>query len=132
MKKQVTQLKEFHKAFGLPLRNTPTIMPLNEFTLRYRILTEEINELLSGYNNNDLIEVTDAIIDSMYVLIGTAVQFGIADRLEQCFDEVHKSNMSKLDENGNPIMRSDGKVMKSSLYFPPDILGCLLLKKDNQ
>jgi predicted HAD superfamily Cof-like phosphohydrolase len=65
--------------------------------------------------------VADAITDCFYILIGTAIEYGIADKLPQLFDEVHKSNMSKLDENGNPIYREDGKVMKSNNYKSPNI-----------
>lgn len=121
MKKQVEQLKRFHKAFNLPLRNSPNVIPIKEFSLRYKLLMEEIEELVTAYAQNNIIEITDAVIDCMYILIGTAVQFGIADKLEQCFDEIHESNMSKLDKNGKAIIRKDGKVLKSDLYFPPNL-----------
>ena len=119
MKKQIKQLKEFHKAFNLPMRDKPEIISLDEFRCRHNLIHEEIDELAKAHNEGDLIEVADAIIDSLYVLIGTAVQFGLADKLPQMFDEVHRSNMSKLDVNGNPIFRADGKVMKSELFSPP-------------
>jgi predicted HAD superfamily Cof-like phosphohydrolase len=121
MKKQVKQLKEFHKVYNLPIRSIPTIIPQKEFNLRHRILREEVFELLIAQKNKDIVEVADAIIDCMYILIGTAVQFGIADKLEDCFNEIHRSNMSKLNEQGKPIMRADGKVLKGNLYSPPNL-----------
>jgi predicted HAD superfamily Cof-like phosphohydrolase len=119
--KQVIQLKEFHKAFGLPQRDKPEIIPIDEFAIRTKLIFEELDELSEAYYNNDIVEVADAITDIMYVLIGTALQFGIANKLVALFDEVHRSNMSKLDEKGNPVMREDGKVMKSNLYTRPNL-----------
>ncbi len=119
--KQIKQLKEFHTAFNLPQRDIPTIIPPEEFKLRHKILMEEVGELSDAYFVGDIIEVADAIMDCLYILIGTALQFGIADKLESCFDEVHRSNMSKLGNDGYPIMREDGKVMKSENYTQPDL-----------
>lgn len=128
MKKQIEQLREFHTAFNLPLRSTPTLVPRKEFALRQSLLSEEVTELLFAHQvDKNLTEVADAIIDSMYVLIGTAVQLGFGDVLEQLFDEVHRSNMSKLDEFGKPVMREDGKVLKSNLFSPPDFSSILKL-----
>lgn len=121
MKKQIEQLKEFHTSFNLPQRTEPTLMPTKEFSLRHAILQEEVDELFAAYNDDDLIEVADAITDCMYVLIGTALQFGMSDVLEKCFNEVHRSNMSKLDSYGNPVMRPDGKVIKSELFSHPNL-----------
>lgn len=128
MKKQIKQLKEFHKSFNLPMRNTPSIIPQKEYNLRHRILREEVFELLIAEKERNIIEVTDAIVDCLYVLLGTAVQFGVADKIEECFDEVHRSNMSKLDKTNKPVMRADGKVMKSDLYSPPDLRKILFKK----
>ena len=121
MKRQIKQLKEFHKAFNLPMRETSEIISPKEFTGRHNLLIEEVNELAEGYKNANILEVADAITDCIYVLLGTALQFGIADIIPACFDEVHKSNMSKLDVKGKPILRNDGKVMKGELYFKPDL-----------
>ena len=119
--RQIRQLKEFHTAFRLPQRDIPTIIPPDEFKLRHKILIEEVGELSDAYFVGDIVEVADAITDCLYVLIGTAIQFGIADKLEACFDEVHRSNMSKLGSDGYPIMREDGKVMKGENYTRPDL-----------
>jgi predicted HAD superfamily Cof-like phosphohydrolase len=121
MNKHIEQIKEFHSVYKLPMRNKPAIIPEKEFTLRHRLLIEEVRELQDAWEENDIVEVTDAIVDCIYILLGTAVTFGIADKLKECFDEVHRSNMSKLDENGNPLYREDGKVIKSKLFSPPDI-----------
>jgi len=129
MRKQIKQLEEFHRSFKLPVRKQPTIIPENEFVLRHKLLKEEVQELKDAYLAGDLVEVADAIIDSAYVLIGTAVQMGFGELLESCFDEVHRSNMSKLDEHGCVILREDGKVMKSDLFQPPQLSEILHPKK---
>ena len=123
--RHIRQLKEFHTAFNLPQRDIPTIIPPDEFKLRHKILVEEVGELSDAYFVDDIVEVADAITDCLYVLIGTALQFGIADKLEACFDEVHRSNMSKLGNDGYPIMREDGKVMKGENYTRPDLKSIL-------
>lgn len=118
MEQQIKQLKEFHTAFNLPQRDKPADIPLKEFNCRHKLLQEEVDELLYAYNHNDIVGITDAITDCLYVLIGTALQFGLTDILEKCFTEIHHSNMSKL-ENGKPVMREDGKVLKGKDYKPP-------------
>ena len=70
--------------------------------------------------------MADAIVDCMYILLGTAHEFGIADRLVACFNEVHRSNMSKLDVNGKPVYRADGKVIKGEFYSKPDLASIIL------
>jgi predicted HAD superfamily Cof-like phosphohydrolase len=121
MEKQIFQVMEFYKAFGHPIAYTPKILSLDRGFMRHRLLDEEVTELFEASVNKNIIEVADAITDCFYILIGTAIEYGIADKLPQLFDEVHKSNMSKLDENGNPIYREDGKVMKSNNYKSPNI-----------
>ena len=125
MKKQIEQLKEFHKTYKVPLRDKPIIIPHKEFDMRQTILQEEVDELYIADQKEDIIEVADAIVDCIYILIGTAVQCGLGDVLEKCFEEVHRSNMSKLDEQGKPIYRADGKVLKGNLYSPPDLKSIL-------
>lgn len=130
MKKQIQHLKEFHTAFNLPQRTKPIIIPIKEFQLRHDILVEEVEELAWAYEKDDIVEVADAITDCLYVLIGTALQFGLADKLEDFFEEVHDSNMSKLGADRKPIMREDGKVMKGPFYFKPDLSS--IIKKKNK
>jgi predicted HAD superfamily Cof-like phosphohydrolase len=84
-------------------------------------LQEEVLELHEAWSNEDIVEVADAITDCLYILFGTAIEFGLQDKLEALFDEVHGSNMSKLDENGKPIYRNDGKVLKSENYYKPNL-----------
>ena len=86
--------------------------------LRQSLLQEEVNELKDAKN---ILDVADAITDCMYILIGTAHEYGMADRVVMLFDEVHRSNMSKFDQNGKAIFREDGKVLKPDTYSPPKL-----------
>ena len=83
-------------------------------------MSEENEEYIDAANNNDIIEVADALGDMLYILCGTIIEHGMQDIIEPVFDEIQKSNMSKLGEDGNPIFREDGKVMKGPNYFKPD------------
>jgi predicted HAD superfamily Cof-like phosphohydrolase len=121
MKKQVKQVEDFQKAFGGFIGEGASFPPLERCVLRQKLLQEEVLELHVAWSNDDIVEVADAITDCLYILIGTAIEFGLQDKLEDLFDEVHGSNMSKLDENGKPIYRNDGKVMKSANYYKPDL-----------
>lgn len=121
MEKQISQVLEFYKAFGHPIASSPKILSLERAFMRNRLLDEEVVELFEASINKDIAEVADAITDCFYILIGTAIEYGIADKLPQLFDEVHNSNMSKLDEYGKPIYREDGKVLKSNNYKSPNI-----------
>jgi len=129
MNRQIEQVKKFHQAFGHPVRTKPTFLPEERVEMRIDILREEIDELEEAMKNNDIVSVADAIIDSMYILIGHALEYGIAHRLEQCFDEVQRSNMSKLGKDGLPIYREDGKIMKGPDYSPPGIAEIILPDK---
>ena len=121
MQKQINSVKEFHTAFGIGHSETP-IADLGETknTLRYHLMKEENEEYLEAVKNNDLVEIADALGDMMYILCGTIIEHGLQDKIEAVFDEIQRSNMSKLGENGKPIYREDGKVMKGSNYFKPD------------
>jgi predicted HAD superfamily Cof-like phosphohydrolase len=91
------------------------------YTLRYNLMKEENEEYLDAAKKGDLVEVADALGDQLYILCGTILKHGLQHKIEEVFDEIHRSNMSKLDEKGNPIFREDGKVLKGNLYFRPDI-----------
>lgn len=119
--KQQEQVKEWHERFGIPVGVTADIPAEPRITLRHNILQEEVNELYAAMINGDIIKTADGIADCMYVLLGTACECGLHKFMEQVFDEVHRSNMSKLDENGLPVYREDGKVLKSKLFSPPDL-----------
>ena len=91
--------------------------------LRLDLIEEELDELHLGVDNQDIVEVADALTDLLYVVYGAGHAFGID--LDECFQEVHQSNMSKLGDNGRPIKREDGKVLKPDTYFPPDLKNVL-------
>ncbi|MGB5392701.1 MAG: nucleoside triphosphate pyrophosphohydrolase family protein, partial [Lutimonas sp.] len=93
--------------------------------LRYELMKEENEEYLEAALNNDLVEVADALGDMLYILCGTIIEHGMQDKIEEVFDEIQRSNMSKLGENGKPIYREDGKVLKGPNYFKPDIAAIL-------
>ena len=84
-------------------------------------MREENEEYLEAANANDLIEVADALGDMLYILCGTIIEHGMQHKIDEVFDEIQKSNMSKLGEDGEPIYREDGKVLKGPDYFMPDI-----------
>lgn len=110
-------ITEFRQAFGLPINEKPALLSGEDMELHIRLVGEELNELILAWAEGDLTEVFDGIVDMMYVLGGLAVHMGLP--LEEGWREVHTSNMSKLDENGEAIYREDGKVLKSDRYFPP-------------
>ena len=89
--------------------------------LRFRLMEEENQEYLEAAKNNDMVEVADALGDMLYILCGTILSHGMQHKIEEVFDEIQRSNMSKLGEDGEPIYREDGKVMKGPNYFKPDI-----------
>ena len=89
--------------------------------LRHNLMKEENEEYLEACKDGNLTEIADALGDMMYILFGTIVRHGLQNKIEEVFTEIHRSNMSKLDENGMPIYREDGKILKSNLYFKPQI-----------
>ena len=123
MEKQIKHVEAFYKAFDMPLPETMRYLHKERALLRHKLIQEEVGELLEAAMSSQgtLVDVADAITDCFYILIGTALEYGIADKLPALFDEVHESNMSKLDENGKPIYREDGKVMKSTRYKKPNL-----------
>lgn len=121
MLKQIEQVRNFHQKFGQPVLDIPTIPPVERIELRHKLLMEEVNELNDAAVVGDIIEVADGIVDCLYILFGTAHEFGLANLLNDLFKEVARSNMSKLDANGNAIFREDGKVIKSELFTKPNL-----------
>jgi len=107
------------KTFGQEVKTKPSFSNEKINKLRIDLIKEELEELTEAMNNNDLLEVADALTDILYVTYGAGHAFGID--LDKCFDEVQNSNMSKLDENGEPIYNDAGKVMKGPKYFKPDL-----------
>jgi len=116
-------------AFGHPARSKPTHLPIERIEMRIDILREEIDELEEAMTEQNFVNIADAIIDSMYILIGHALEFGFAHRLEECFNEVQRSNMSKLGADGLPVYRDDGKILKGPNYSPPNLAAIILPDK---
>ena len=121
MKKQLNSVKQFHSSFGLGISDAPKAsLGENVNLLRFNLMKEENEEYLEAAQNNDLTEVADALGDMLYILCGTIIEHGLQYKIEEVFDEIQRSNMSKLGENGLPLYREDGKVMKGPNYFKPD------------
>jgi predicted HAD superfamily Cof-like phosphohydrolase len=118
MTEQIEQVREFYTAFKQPIGEG---MDYDRKILKDKILREEVVELSDATFNNDNIEALDAVVDCMYILIGTAVELGIDHLIPAAFSEVHRSNMTKLDANGNALFRADGKIIKSELYEKPNL-----------
>ena len=112
-------VKEFHEAFGVTNQEKPGFPDERTRSLRIDLIDEEFNELIDAENDGDLVAVADALADLDYVINGMALQYGI--NLDDCFAEVHRSNMSKLGEDGKPIYREDGKILKGPNYFKPNL-----------
>ncbi|ESU20336.1 hypothetical protein FEDK69T_28530 [Flavobacterium enshiense DK69] len=121
MQKQLNAVKEFHDAFGLGVGQEPKGCLGDQVNmLRFNLMKEENEEYLEAVQNNDLVEIADALGDMLYILCGTILEHGLQHKIEEVFDEIQRSNMSKLGEDGNPIYREDGKVMKGPNYFKPN------------
>lgn len=122
----INHVKDFHDAFGLPVRQELTgQLSEKELTLRFNLMKEENEEYLEAAQRGDIVEIADALGDMLYILCGTINAHGLQEKMAPIFEEIQRSNMSKLDENGKPIYREDGKVMKSDRYFKPDIAAIL-------
>jgi predicted HAD superfamily Cof-like phosphohydrolase len=113
------KVKNFMQTFEQEVKNKPSFSSEKINNLRYNLIKEELEELKEAINKKDLIEVADALTDILYVTYGAGHAFGI--NLDDCFEEVQQSNMSKLDNKGKPIYNDAGKVMKGPKYFKPDL-----------
>lgn len=119
---KINDVAQFHDVFRIGNRNEPTgTVPDEEAMLRFNLLKEENEEYLEACRRGDVVEIADALGDILYIAFGTILRHGLQHKIEEVFNEIHRSNMSKLDKNGEPVFREDGKVMKSELYFRPDI-----------
>ena len=122
IKKPIQAVTDFHNAFGLGVAHKPKANFPHEISkLRFDLMKEENEEYLEAAKANDIIEIGDALGDMLYILCGTIVAHGFQDKIESIFDEIQKSNMSKLGSDGKPIYREDGKVLKGPNYFKPNI-----------
>jgi len=121
MQKQLKAVKLFHETYGLGVsEEMKADLGTLKNELRYNIMKEENEEYLEAVQNNDIVEIADALGDMLYILCGTILEHGLQHKIEEVFDEIQRSNMSKLGEDGKPIYREDGKVMKGPNYFKPN------------
>ncbi|MBD0779092.1 nucleoside triphosphate pyrophosphohydrolase family protein [Maribacter polysiphoniae] len=126
MKHKIDAVRLFHDSFGLGVSHTMKAdLGKDKNTLRFNLMDEENKEYLEAANNNDLVEVADALGDMLYILCGTILEHGMQHKIEEVFEEIQKSNMSKLGADGKPIYREDGKVLKGPNYFKPNIQSVL-------
>ena len=126
MKDKILAVKEFHKAFKLDYLDEPKAnLGEDKNKLRFNLMREENEEYFEAANNNDMVEVADALGDMLYILCGTIIEHGMEHKIDEIFREIQNSNMSKLGADGIPIYREDGKVLKGPNYFKPDIEGIL-------
>lgn len=122
MKNKIAAVTLFHDTYGLDRQENPTAsLPRAKNELRFNLMKEENEEYLEAANAGDLVEVADALGDMLYILCGTIIEHGMQDKIEDVFKEIQRSNMSKLGEDGKPIYRGDGKVLKGPNYFKPNI-----------
>ena len=122
MQNQLKSVKIFHEAFGIKISNKPTLeLSKDILKLRHSLMLEENNEYLKAIEERNLIEVADALGDMLYILCGTILTHGFQNLIEDIFDEIQLSNMSKLGYDGKPIYRNDGKVLKGPNYKKPNI-----------
>ena len=118
---KIMHVHHFHETFQIGNATEPTLIDERDYTLRYNLIKEENEEYLDACQKGDLVEIADALGDKLYIIFGTILKHGLQHKIEEVFDEIQRSNMSKLDEQGNPIFREDGKILKSNLYFRPNI-----------
>ena len=122
IEKPINSVKKFHNAFNIDISNKPTVnIPFDKIELRHKLMFEENQEYYEAAKNMDLIEVADALGDMLYILCGTILTHGMQHKIEEVFDAIQDSNMSKLGEDGKPIYREDGKVLKGPNYFRPNL-----------
>ena len=122
LQEAIDYVQTFHDSFKIHSTDVPTVEVEDRLIdLRHKLMAEENDEYLEAAKSGDLVEVADALGDMLYILCGTIITHGMQHKIEEVFSEIQRSNMSKLDKDGNPIYREDGKVMKSNLYFKPNI-----------
>ena len=126
LQETIDHVRDFHDAFGIGNAADPVAdIGDKDMLLRYTLMREENEEYLEAASRGDLVEVADALGDMLYILCGTILKHGLQDKIAEVFEEIQRSNMSKLDADGKPIYREDGKVLKSDRYFRPDIAAIL-------
>lgn len=121
MKDKIRAVEAFHDAFNIENGKEPQIIPEKEFLLRHRLMQEENDEYKEACWNGDIVEIADALGDQLYILCGTILKHGLQHKIEEVFNEIQRSNMSKLGPDKKPILREDGKILKGPDYTPPNI-----------
>ena len=122
IEKPINSVKKFHDAFNIDVSNSPTVnLPADKIELRFKLMSEENKEYFEAAKNKDLFEIADALGDMLYIICGTILTHGMQHKIEEIFDAIQDSNMSKLGKDGKPIYRKDGKVLKGPNYFKPDL-----------
>jgi predicted HAD superfamily Cof-like phosphohydrolase len=130
MEKQLKAVAEFHRAFQQVDGVWPQNIEQDEAILRHRLMIEETNEYIDACFKNSLIDIADALGDKLYILCGTILKHGMQHIIEDVFDEIQASNMSKLGEDGKPVLREDGKILKGPGYHKPDLSKFIKLDTD--
>ncbi|MBC8768011.1 nucleoside triphosphate pyrophosphohydrolase family protein [Arenibacter sp. F26102] len=126
MKSKLSAVELFHNSFGLGVsKEIKADLGKDKNLLRFNLMDEENKEYLEAATNNDVVEVADALGDMLYILCGTILEHGMQYKIEEVFEEIQRSNMSKLGKDGKPIYREDGKVLKGPNYFKPNIVDIL-------
>jgi predicted HAD superfamily Cof-like phosphohydrolase len=121
MKKQLEAVEKFHNAFGQNNGKYPRPLTEDEYELRHSLMQEENDEYLDACDENSLVEIADALGDQLYILCGTILRHGMQHIIEDVFDEIQASNMSKLGDDGKPVLRKDGKILKGPGFFKPEL-----------
>ena len=131
MEEQLKDLERFQKAFNSTYNETPTLLSEEDWKLRYKLSLEELEEYKEACEQGDIVEIFDAILDRLFLAFGDAVSHGLQDKLIDGFNEVVRSNMSKLDNNGKPLINGEddvwdeskpkGKILKSQNFFEPNL-----------
>ena len=131
MQQQLNQLSKFQRAFNSTYNTSPTLLSEEDYVLRFKLLQEENEEYLEACRNNDKVEILDALTDQLYIVLGSIVSHGMQHIIEKAFSEVHNSNLSKLDNNGKPLINGEddvwdeskpkGKILKSQNFFEPNL-----------
>ena len=125
MQEQLKAVEKFHNAFNQENGTTPRLLTDKESELRYNLMFEENQEYIEACREDDLVEIADALGDQLYILCGTILKHGMQHKIEEVFNEIQRSNMSKLNEDGTPKFREDGKILKGPNYTPPNIFDIL-------
>ena len=115
------KVKTFMNTYGQEVKEKASFPDNKIVQLRIDLIEEELNELKEAVKNNNIVEVADALGDILYILCGTILTHGLQHKIVEVFNEIQRSNMSKLDINGKPVFREDGKILKGPNYFQPNI-----------